>query len=78
MSKVIIISIAAMIVILILTGGWFYWFQFRPSKIKRSCNSWAGNQSGYDNVKGMSSNIIDLKKQKYDAIYQTCIREKGL
>jgi hypothetical protein len=52
--------------------GLFYWFQIRPSKIKQECNSWAGNQSGFDRRKN------EITKNSYERYYISCTREKGL
>lgn len=67
-------SIALPIIIgIVLLAGLFYWFQIRPSSIKKYCNGWAGNQSGFDNKPLVTSN-----KNKYDILFTKCTREKGL
>lgn len=53
--------------ILILVAGYFYWFQWRPSQIRKDC------AEKYPTNLGMKSDI-DKAKTNYDH----CLHEKGL
>lgn len=56
--------VAVVIAILTLLGGVFYWFQVRPSQIRKDCDSYArGKYSNYN---------------AYLAAYTACLHQKGL
>lgn len=59
------------VIILILSGGYFYWFQWRPSQIAKECNKEAVEKA--KEVKDGSQAI-----KIYDICYKSCLREKGL
>jgi hypothetical protein len=41
-AKYVFLSILTVVLcILILSSGWFYWYEIRPSQIRRGCNQWA-------------------------------------
>lgn len=52
---------------IILIAGWFYWFQFRPTKIRSYCD-WKVRNDSYWRV----------NTKIYDIYYQACLHEKGL
>ena len=58
-------------IILLIFGGAFYWFQWRPTQIRKEC-------SKYDSEKVIESgryiSIFDRAKKTYEA----CLREHGL
>ena len=59
-NKVLIILLGT-----ILISGWFYWFQYRPAKIRRECSRIAEKESvGY--------------YDEYKASYEICLHGKGL
>jgi len=62
------------IICLIIIGGVFYWFQFRPSQIKKDCAKWSKGES-YDHMGGGQ---FELNDDTYDIKYKQCLREKGL
>lgn len=49
-----------------LLCGWFYWFQWRPAKIRSYCD-WKAKSKSYWKV-----------TKNYDANYNSCLHEKGL
>jgi hypothetical protein len=57
------------ILIIIFIGGFFYWFQVRPSRIYSLCN-----KSALNSVKTLSNPT----KIEYDFLYESCLRNKGL
>jgi len=65
-DKVLLIMLCLFLLI-----GWFYWFQYRPSKIIIYCNWRAGNKVGWR----INSSI---SKEHYENEYKFCLREKGL
>lgn len=54
---------------LLIVAFLFYWFQARPSLIKKSC-------AGYATEKGCNGDYCS--KDKYDFRYDKCLHEKGL
>ncbi len=67
---------ASVVVILIITiGGSFYWFQWRPRKIRVECNDSAFRSSmeSYDATSFTQSGRMDLK----DKFYKDCLRYNG-
>lgn len=53
---------------LFLLAGWFYWFQWRPSQIRSSCDqiAWDSAIKYYDD------------REDYDWKYTQCLHSKGL
>lgn len=55
-----------------LVGGWFYWFQWRPTKIRRDCAKQAAlTVSGFGKATTEGQN-------RYGLFYETCLNQKGL
>jgi len=62
------------LLILFLVGGWFYWFQIRPSHIKKECyTSSVENARKNDNL-GNDKFYVTT----YDAYYKRCLEKNGL
>ena len=62
------------ILALITTGVLFYWFQYRPSEIRKSCTDYAEK---------IANRNVDLGpeidwKEEYDTQYKLCLRGRGL
>lgn len=62
------------ILIMLIISGAFYWYEIRPSVIKKSC---------YNTAKGkamINSNLPNNKftKDDYDTYYKWCLESKGL
>lgn len=57
------------IVALLVLGVFFYWFQYRPSEIKKDCAKLAKNEA---------QKSWGLNQNEYDIKYKNCLREKGL
>ena len=54
---------------LFLVGSWFYWFQYRPSKIRSYC-AWA--------VRWEEGGPQCRTEKCYDFRYKECLHSKGL
>ena len=73
--NLILISLAVMVV-------GFYWFQIRPTNIKKDC--WVRIEdikSGNITSKGFSSEYFEIKmgnQETIDSYYANCLKEKGL
>jgi uncharacterized protein YxeA len=67
-------KIALLIVLVIVIGGAFYWYELRPSIIKKSCYNVAVEAA----IK--KANNVDKKfsKDDYDVYYKWCLQKKGL
>jgi len=63
-NKVLIILLGT-----ILISGWFYWFQYRPAKIRRECSRISKDKHGSTSARGYS---------RYKAGYEVCLHGKGL
>lgn len=61
--KVVIIFIT-----LLFIGITFYWYELRPSVIKKDC---------YNEAKSKEWNL-DYGRERYDFIYKQCLEKKGL
>ena len=60
------------ILLAILTGSAFYWYEFRPSKIRPKCN-----QEAIDRILELEDRK-GLQWEDYEYFYQFCIRSEGL
>lgn len=65
------------ILTLIILGGVFYWFEFRPSNIRSSCALWARDKAVKENEAETGDNK-SYQTKAYDDYYKRCLREKGL
>lgn len=74
-------------VLLILLGllfliGWFYWFQYRPAKIRSDCVHWIKDLPPVAEYKYWREEIEDIRTtadiSRYKALYDRCLNEKGL
>ncbi len=78
MEKIKQYKFIILIVILIL-GFAFYWFEWRPSSIKKDCYNEAKEKAI---EKFTNSNLERLSgkftKEDYDAYYKWCLEQKGL
>jgi len=66
----VIISLAV-----ILLGVAFYWYSYRPSKIREMCASEATRNNGWSNSTG---DFYASLKTDWDYLYQRCVRGHGL
>jgi hypothetical protein len=65
------------LIAIVLIAGWFYWFQYRPSKIKSYC-SWAVMWDDKGPKCSNNRNRNSEKSECYDLNYKNCLHEKGL
>lgn len=71
---------------ILVVGGWFYWFHYRPTSIRGRCAEYAKNKVTKFKIdkklKLQDGSYIypSIKQQKelYDFVYETCIKERGL
>jgi hypothetical protein len=61
--------------IIILVLGWFYWFQLRPSNIKKVCS--IERQQKYDGVKNDIYELNEAVKFQ-NQVYENCLHNNGL
>lgn len=59
------------VIFLILFGGMFYWFQWRPSQIVKQCD-----KEAVEKARSVDDGNQAIKW--YDVRYKSCLREKGL
>jgi len=67
-------------IILILVFGWFYWFEWRPSSIRKSCQKQATNKAEQDcrNVTtGRENGGFETCVAKLGG-YDSCLHNSGL
>jgi len=62
-------EIFLMLLCLLLLAGWFYWFQYRPVKIRSYCDWYVRWEDGGPKCKGVEC---------YDAQYKSCLHGNGL
>ena len=63
------------ILILFLIAGWFYWFQWRPAEIRKSCHQRIVDRPG-DIRLTFSFNKFGITE--YESLYEVCLHEMGL
>lgn len=77
----------ALILFIGILGGWFYWFQYRPTQIIENCHSFTKDQIvGSVKVEGVE--VLDETFNLYinhdkvgsfiDGIFEDCLREHGV
>jgi hypothetical protein len=57
------------LVILTIIGGAFYWYEYRPSAIRRECNEYADLRSRNGDFNN---------RERYEFRYNFCLSQKGL
>jgi len=67
-----ITTIAIFVFILFMVGLSFYWFEYRLYHTKRRCNNKALSESHYN-----PNYPTKIQEDKYNNIYQICIRDSG-
>ncbi|GAG29038.1 unnamed protein product [marine sediment metagenome] len=71
---------------LLLLAGWFYWFQWRPTKIRSYCHNRANEKATLTSKK---SDLLDalyppeesenkISTKDYIFLYDACLHQKGL
>ena len=63
------IKLLMSLIILGFIGGWFFWFQWRPTQIRKKCVNITREK-----VKGNS----DISTTGINLIYNFCLRENGI
>lgn len=63
------------ILIVLIIGGAFYWYQIRPAKIYSNCD-----KEARDSIKTISGSLHTTSEFKdfYDIKYGSCLRNKGI
>ena len=64
------------IIILLVIVGLFYWYEWRPSQIKKECFEKASDFS--TEAIGKQGGSVDSFDKTYDFIYKNCLRKEGL
>lgn len=54
------------VLVLLIAGSLFYWYEYRPTQIIRNCNK-----------KAMKS-VMDTNMDIYDEVYSICLRDHGI
>ena len=70
-------------IIIIIVTGLFYWHEWRPSEIRKKCNSQVLNKihNTFKNHPDSIERFIFEQKMinnDYESLYQRCLRENGL
>jgi hypothetical protein len=65
-SEALKIPFAVLIIFaFLILGGWFYWFEYRPSMIIEACSTFAEKEANKDLF-------------VYEIIYRHCLRKNGM
>ncbi len=69
-------KISTLLIIIGIVGGYFYWYEWRPSKIRVECNdsAFASSMESSDESSYTQSGRMDLK----DKFYMDCLRYSGV
>ena len=70
-KKTIIIPL--ILIILILGGGVFYWFQWRPTQIRKNCYN-SAIKNPFKNSEASEAE----RRSELNFIYQNCLKMHGL
>ena len=65
-KKIIIISTIGIIILV----GLFYWFEIRPSEIRKICNN--------ESIEKSKTTPNNWSYDLFDLYYKTCLRKNGL
>ena len=65
-------------IIVIITSGLFYWYEYRPSEIKKECFRGAVDFTHEAFEKEDSKGSLEEFKKAYDLFYINCLRKNGL
>lgn len=87
MNAKYIFGTVLLLTVLLLAGGWFYWFEYRPIQVKEFCVDWA-NESARDVLvskntmaDGALSELVGqgmfLKEDQQD-YYTECLNRHGV
>lgn len=66
--------IGLIILVVIIFASLFYWYEYRPSQIKKECYN-AAKEKAIERD-GLSNG--QFRKESYDTYYGWCLQEKGL
>lgn len=56
------------IIIILISGFAFYWYEMRPSNIRMQCSSYLSN-----GILGLGKSIVEKERN-----YENCLRQHGL
>lgn len=62
------------LVLLLIVAAWFYWFQWRPTKIRKNCHQWIVDLPG----RVEESLYWESDRAEYNSLYQSCLHREGL
>lgn len=69
------------LIVLIILGFAFYWFEWRPAQIKKLCAYWGVEMINKNNA-GRGYVPVDERADRnhkdFDDYYERCLKEKGL
>ena len=66
------------IVILLIAGGLFYWYEWRPSRVYIECQHKAKKWFKNYSEDKLESKFTSDKERAYNFIYENCLRQKGI
>lgn len=58
-----------LVIIVLITAGWFYWFQYRPQQIRKNC---------LGQVRKWATESKEYTTSRANARYRICIIESGM
>ena len=72
----ILFKVVVIFVVLLVLGGVFYWYEWRPTQIRKECQ-WKTENTEYRDV--LEKRIqLKLGGTEENDLYQICLREHGL
>ena len=80
------ILVVSAVLVVGFVAGWFYWYQWKPSKVRETCNKtaietekdhtttyWQGFNLSKEDAKTFTDKGYD-----YNTVYTQCLRAEGL
>lgn len=68
----------ALVLFISILGGWFYWFQYRPTQIVKTCNSIVEGRYGEVMISALGTEHLDTVLTLKKEAYKSCLRERGI
>ncbi len=72
-NKIINSPLLTGVLIAIILGGIFYWFQIRPAQARKECST-----TIWEKLRKTESKDVDAWQDMYDLAYKKCLGEHGL
>lgn len=78
-AKELLLKYRWLLLVAVLIAAWFYWYEWRPSQIRKDCDEAASKPSEEFSV---GERVVDItgtgKQELIEKKYMNCLRSRGL